>query len=575
MKNKIKLLMLAILGTTTLTGCLEEYTPTDMATQGQLEHADKSGLNGAISAFMTNYSTDNYYDVGFAGFGLQRDAMTADFPIAEANYDYFYIFNYQNYLGDYMLQTLFWQRYYYLIQKANILLGAVNEEVEEDCIYAGNALAYRAQAYLDMMRMYEYRHTGVAALDAEAESRHIMGLTVPLVTEKTTEEEARNNPRIPFWHMYRFILNDLAKAQNYLASTHSVDTKTQACLGTIYGIIARTWLEIASRFDLHPEDLQTALQNEDTADTADLQKLGISSANEAFQNAAKYARLAINEGFSPVTETEWFNPTTGFNSPTASWMWCISISTNDPAATSCTWQSFVSFVCPEATWGIATPEYVGYRMIDARLFTTIPDGDWRKTTWIDPSDVADETAFNTKYARGTSLSYSEWEKIHAYAGFKFHPGNGDRSTSATGNAVSIPLMRVEEMYLIEAEATAHCQGVGAGGQLLAQFLNAYRYKDSSYTPNISSMEAFTDEIFNQRRIELWGEGLILWDYRRLEKPIIRGYEGTNHPSAYWFNSYKDAVAPWTTLYIPDSEHNYNPAVILNPDPSDAIPAWKE
>ena len=59
----------------------------------------------------------------------------------------------------------------------------------------------------------------------------------------------------------------------------------------------------------------------------------------------------------------------------------------------------------------------------------------------------------------------------------------------------------------------------------------------------------------------------MWDYRRLEKAIIKGYPGTNFPKLYQVNSLPNYVAPWTTLSIPESEHNYNESCILNPDPS--------
>ena len=98
----------------------------------------------------------------------------------------------------------------------------------------------------------------------------------------------------------------------------------------------------------------------------------------------------------------------------------------------------------------------------------------------------------------------------------------------------------------------------------------------TFTCRESSLDGVVNEIFRQKRIELWGEGLILWDYRRLEKAIERGYPGTNHPSLYRYNSYADNVAPWTNFYIPDRVNQLNPLCKLNPDPSNAIPTlWKE
>ena len=560
-----------------LSGCLEEFTPTNQATADQIKGEDKGSLSSAVSAYMTSFTSYGdgglSNDAGFPGFGIHRDAMTADIPAYTTTYDYFTDFSYTNYLGNYSLQTLFWRRYYYLIQKCNLVMSVAQpEERTEDREYAGNALAYRAMAYFDMARLYEYRHTDVPSLDQQAEASGIMGLTVPIVTEATTDASGRDNPRAPFYTMYRFILTDLDNAEKYLSDTHASGSKVNASIGVVYGLKARFWLELGTRFLLHPADLDTQLSHDSDEDIV-YNKLGIASANDCFNNAAAYARKAISEGYAPLSESQWFDPKTGFNTPNAAWMWCVTLTLDNPAV-NLEWQSFVSFVSPEATWGIADAGYGASRMIDARLFDKIPDSDWRKTTWIDPNDVGNQQAYNTKYAKGTSMGYNEWRKYGGYVGFKYHPGSGDRTTYAVGNAVSVPLMRVEEMFLIEAEAVARVSGFGAGKQLLESFLNTYRYSDGSYSCNAAGIEEFIDEIFTQKRIELWLEGLIVWDYKRLEKAVIRGYDGTNWYPDFCFNSYPNAVAPWMTMYIPDSECNYNRGVVPNPDPSNAIPMWK-
>lgn len=572
---KLKYILSAVLLMPILSSCLKEYTPTGVATDEQLQNADKSGLSNAVSGYMTTSSAYSdgglTSDVGFLGFGLYRDAMSADFPVYDSGYDYFGDFNYQTYIGNTSLLTLFWQRYYYLIQKTNLLIGVAKpDELPQDRIFLGNALAYRAMAYFDLARMYEFKHTGVEKLDNDAKSKGIDGLTVPIVTEETSDADHRNNPRVPYYTLYRFIQNDLNNAEKLLSSTHSASSKTQACLGVVYGLKARFYLELGTRYTLHPSDLSEALSHETDSDIA-YPIFGLLSAEDCFKESAKFARKAINEGFMPLTQNQWYDPTTGFNSPNNSWLWCVTISADDPAV-NLDWQSFVSFVSPEASWGVACNTYKAYRLIDAKLYSEISDSDWRKETWINPQDAGNYDAFSSKYAKGTSMSYDEWKVYNGYAGFKFHPGNGDRNTSTVGNAISMPLMRVEEMYLIEAEAKGHCEGVTSGKALLENFLNSYRYKDGSYSCQASSIEELVNEIFEQKRVELWGEGLILWDYKRLEKAIIRDYEGSNHPDVYKFNSYDNAVAPWTNFYIPDSERNFNRAVILNPDPSAAIAA---
>ena len=562
--------------TSTLTGCLEEAFPQNSQVTGtQLENVDKAGLASAIPAYMTAWTTDYYWDLGFMGFGIWRDVMTADFPVYDSSYEYYYQYGTLNGIGNVGVNDIFWQRYYYLIQKCNSVLTVSDQEPgSADSYYVGNALGVRAAAYLDMGRMYEYFQTGFAALDELAESRKIYGLTVPIVDENTTEAQSRVLYRAPYYQLYRFILTDLNKAEQCLASYRTATSKTEMCLGTIYGLKARFWLEVGTRFELQSTDLAAALQMESNEQLASYDRLGIATANDCYRLAAEYARKAINEGFTPLTKTQWFDKTSGFNTPNAAWMWCITISPDNTLATNSNWQSFVSFTSPEPNWGVCTPSYSGGRMINSRLYGEMDANDWRRSTWIDPEEVGSEEAYTAKYAAATSLSYTEFAALSAYVGFKFHPAGGDRTTSANGNAVSVPLMRVEEMYLIEAEAVARGEGAGAGKALLETFMNSFRMEDgTTYSCTTSQRQGVIDEIFKQKRIELWGEGLILWDYRRMKKAIERGYPGTNQPAPYQYNSLPGFVAPWTNIYIPDRVHDLNSNIILNPDPSQSVPKW--
>lgn len=574
MKKYIKQALILTLIIPSLSSCLEESFPTQGATQGQVDKADKTSLVNAIPAYLNTYdeTTDfQNYDIGFAGFNIWRDSSTADLPIFKNGYDYFsYLASGISLGSQWTLQYIIWQRYYGLIQKTNIVMQSVDPDNNaSDSEAAAIASAFRANAYMEMAQWYEYHLTGIAGFDDKAKADGIMGLTVPIVTENTTESEGRHNPRAPFYKMYRFILTDLNNAEKWAYGKPEPSSKAFPGSGVIFGLKARLWQLLGTRFDLHPEDLTTAMSHEDDTEIS-FDKFGITSARECFVKAAEYARKAINSGYSPVTEAQWFDPTTGFNTVNNAWMWADIISTDDLLATALVWSSWVSFMSPEASYGIATNLYNGYRMINNRLFDQIPDADWRKTTWIAPEDVADETAFNSKYARGTSLGYTAWSNYSAYAGFKFHPANGDGATSTVGNAVSIPMMRVEEMYLIEAECMGRADGYARGRALLEAFVNGYRYKDGSYKSTGAGLEGFIDDVFTQKRIELWGEGQILWDYRRLEKAIIKGYPGTNFPALYRLNSFPGFVAPWTTLSIPEAEHNFNEAVILNPDPSQGV-----
>lgn len=546
------------------TSCLEEAYPSSGVIADQIA-GDASMVESqvnSIPAAMFRYG-DAHPSCGYPGIMLLRDAMLADVPVYDVSYDYFgwYVGTATSYLGDYDLEADVWVLYCKLIFKANNVIKMCDPDklTPRMAGFLGNALLYRAFAYLDMARMYEWRKTGVSALDSQAESSGVIGLTVPIVDESLALKDSYNNPRAPFWKMYRFINSDLLLACKCLDG-YSPATKIYGDQTTVYGLLARLWLEIATRFENNPADMTEALAHEKDTDVS-YEPLGVKTAKEAWAKAADYAKLA-QTGHSALTENEWMNPTTGFNIPVSSWLWCMSIGSDDDAVHS--WKSWVPEINPEVQYGVVYP-LNAYRMIDANLYSTIPSTDWRKRTWIDPSDAKSAKAYD-KYE--TNLPADKWVNVPAYTGFKFRPAQGNLDDYTIGSAVSIPMMRVEEMMLIEAEARAHSEGVGVGGQLLADFMQR---RDPAYSFSAGSIDALTDEIFHQKRIEFWGEGIIYFDYKRLAKRITRGYTGTNFPESHRINSMNDNgnVCRWLNFFITSSEYNYNKAVYehRNPDPS--------
>lgn len=575
MNKYIKLTAALLIAMPTLTSCLDEAVPSSGATQSQVEKSSKDGLVNAITKYMNTVTdTDDYSSIGYPGMMLHHDCMTGDIPVRDPGYYYFSLFGECQYLGDFAKETTFWSYYMSLIHNANIAIKACDKEDSYDALNLATGYAYRALAYLDMARLYEFRATGTSLDNNLAE---LKGLTVPLVNENTDEAKARVNPRAPYYKMYRFILTDLENAQAALARTSERGSKNKASEGVIYGLKARLWLEIASRADRFPDDLAEMIAHDgESYDAANdlgegyaLRPLGITTANDAYKKAADNARAAINCGYSPLTKDEWFSTTTGFNtSGNNSWMWAVLMGASDEMVTDYVWQSWVSFMAPEANYGVSSSSYKASFMIDKNLYESIGTKDWRRYTWINPDDFEEgEEAFNRNYADKTLLTYSEWSAHAPYVGFKVHPGQGVRTASTTGNKVDIPLMRVEEMYFIEAEAVAHSQRAAAGKSLLESFMNSFRYEGGNYACNSSTIEGVVDQIITQKRIELWGEGLAIYDIRRLGIAVTRGYTDSNHPESYRLNSIEGYVPAWSTIFIPRREANLNTQCKLNPDPS--------
>lgn len=579
--------IMTALALTMSTGCLEEAFPENGSfTEGQLKESDKATLVRACAGYFQSNGGEAW-DIGYVGFQMFWDAMTEDFPTNNESWDYFRYFNNQISIGYGGVSHGFWLRNYYMAARANSVLNACDKDPEgSDATYMGTGYVFRILSYMNLSRMFEYKHTGVARLDQQADETGIWGLTVPIILETTTEAESRAIPRAPFYEMYRFINSDLLNAEKYLANCHTAENKGLPCLGTAYGLAARFWLEVGTRFIIYPADLAMQVEMESDAELGGkFPALGIRSAADCFRKAADYARKAINEGFTPLTKAQWYDTATGFNTPNDAWLWAIIVSPNDDPNALSTWKSIAAYKANEARFGMCEPnDFKVYRLLDVRLYDKIDRNDWRRDTWIDPvfaamdnDSEAKQEMWRERYASRTTWPYEEFCKYTARAGFKFRPGSGNGTDYKVGNMVSVPLMRIEEMYLIEAEALCYCEGAGAGKAALESFMNSYRMEEgSTFHSQASMLEDVVDDIITQKRLELWGEGEIYFDYKRREMQVVRGYPGTNHPVIYRYNSYPGYVAPWMNFYIYDRVRALNPTVILNPDPNRAIPTlWVE
>jgi hypothetical protein len=125
---------------------------------------------------------------------------------------------------------------------------------------------------------------------------------------------------------------------------------------------------------------------------------------------------------------------------------------------------------------------------------------------------------------------------------------------------SIMMMRVAEMYLIEAECSARLNAPGAGDLLFA----VQSDRDPAAARSGNTVAALISEILQERRKELYGELGIDWlDAKRLQLPIDRS--GSNHEAP---NDYViPANDPRFNLKIPQKEIDSNDFI----GPSDQNP----
>ena len=536
----------ALLGSAMLltTSCSDLDTNPSGSTMsdGQLNEVlaqDPSKLKSEVSGMYANmieygaitqwYGTGQprHYDFGYASTMMMMDASGQDEPSQVSGYNWYnkplrFVDRTANSETTYFI----WNQCYKNIKAANDVLKSVDLENLSDVAksYVGQAYAMRAFEFFTLIQLYQFSYKG-----------HEDAAGVPIVTEKTAEAEA-NNPRAAVKDVYKQIMDDLNTAIDYLTDSRSA--KSEINRQVAYGLRARVNL---------------VMQN--------------------WSDAAADAKKAA-EGYTPLSKDAAAAP--GFNDVSASnWIWGnIVDESNDIVQSGIL--NFPSMMCSFTGNGYS-PTYA-CRMINSKLWKEIPSTDVRKGWWIDENlnspivnpkyvvhqEDEDEDGNVVKYLAVYNQTGDEVADItEPYTNVKFGAYKNQYGNEL--NACDIPLMRVEEMILIQAEATAMGGNVEEGKRILENFVRTYR--DPSYTCNATTAEGVQDAVWFQRRVELWGEGFSFTDLLRLKKPLDR--TGANYEVSVRFKL--PAESPIFLYLIPEDEENHNEALVGNNNPVVAVP----
>lgn len=473
------------------------------------------------ASFLEIWSDSYHYAFGYPAEMIVRDILTSDSHYSQpSGYNWFSSWEKNTSQGiSYASPHFLWGAYQDQIAAANKLIGAINPQTATDVQkgYLGVGLAYRALCYLDIARMYEFLPND-ATFGKTIFGDDLTHLTVPIVTEKTTAEQAANNPRATRQEMARFIESDLDAAQQYIVF-HQGNTTTPN-LAAVYGLKARLYMW-----------------------------------TEDYAKAEAYARMAINASpVKPITEKDALDTQTGYNQ---AWqfLWAAQQYETSRSVTSgiLNWTSWTSNQTVSGYTGGADLYYT----IDRQMYDRIGNSDWRKKQWVAP-------AGSELRAQNIFINQEQESYLQDYASLKFRPGKGNTEDYMVAMVTAVPLMRVEEMYFIEAEAAAH-QDAKYGQLLLTNFMKQHR--DPFYTCTLTG-DTLIDEIVFQKRVELWGEGQSFFDYKRLNMSVTRNYDGTNVHNDFQLNT--QGRPAWMAPVFSKAALSANAALVStnNPDPSD-------
>jgi hypothetical protein len=514
-----------------MSSCIEETFPTDSATSEQLGTRVENMLYAIPAAAnrLNAQGGSQHYDWGYGSIMHIRDVMTEDMAIVSSGYDHYRSWS-QNLASvgeSYATSQFIWNFYWKFVQTSNDLIRAINPDTDNDMQlgFLGVAKAFRAFQYLDLAQMFEFLENDKVTPNSPS-GNSVLHLTVPIMTDSTSVDQSRNNPRVSREKMAAFILSDLQAAEKDIPK-FTATVKTMPHLDVVYGLYARYYMWLGD-----------------------------------YANAKIYAHKAIDTTKSkPMTQSEWLSTSKGFND-ISKWMWGSQLVAEDDVVQTgiLNWTSWMS---NETSFGYSSAG--PWVMMNANTYNRMDDNDFRKLAWKAPEGGAlnglnDYIDPNSDAALG----------MPAYSSLKFRPAEGNMDVSSIAAASAYPLMRVEEMYLIEAEAAAHINPA-EGKELIESFMQTYR--DPGYVCTPADVDGVVEEIVFQKRIELWGEGLTYFDVKRLNMSVTRGYPGTNFTEAACFNT--TGRPAWMNFVIVQTEKNSNKAMMgyENPSPAGVYTPW--
>ena len=461
----------------------------------------------------TRFSSARADDFGFIMMALSQDFEGADMIGADNGYNWFSAAcEYSSRTPSYANPYIRYVTPYTLIGMVKDILATIPEDTED-----ASLINMKAQA--KTLRAYSY-----LSLAPYFQGSYETSKDKPCVPVLSDTVDVTNNPRATVEQVYNVIVEDLTWAIDHLDETRS--SKAYVNANVAYGLRARAYLAMGKGAE-----------------------------------AAADAEKAM-QGYEPASIAEVSVPTF-CDMEEHNWIWAIDI-TDDQAnyygyATAPSW---LSSLCGDG-YGAACGTTA---MINKLLWDKIPATDVRKGWWIDENlhspNWADLTWGTAKGDEIANLVLDDGSKVELppYTNIKFGMKSGVGSTL---NNNDWPLMRVEEMILIQAEGYAISGNEAKAKEILTNFVKTYR--DPNYT--IPSGRTLRDEIWFQRRVELWGEGFAVSDARRLNKPIVRfhGPNTTNYADAFQFNIAADDG--WLNMRFPQSEKDNNSAIVDNTEGS--------
>ena len=391
-----KILTIIILCSVFVFSCNDDYLDiesTQYVTADQLSAETVQPLITGLYEWLIKYNSHNrtgklkprHIDFGLMALHWRTDLMNDDMIMVNKGYHWgFTDYNFTGRDAGDVDVAFFWNYLYKMIKASNRILTNVPEKIKADQkpIY-GQAYAFRGLGYHYLVRCFAHTYIG-----------HQQDPGVPIITEKTTQEQILNNPRAKVEEVYKQIKSDYDKASELLAGWTRAN-KSIIDQSVVEGFKARMYLEM----EQYGEAIKCAQK---VISLTDCQLM---------------SRDDYKSGFNDIGNVEW--------------IWGAIVTKESQIATSGI-INFFSHISTTAYGYVAAGAM--WKAIDARLYNAIPATDVRKEVFLsEPKEVI--TPWGPKTA-------------DKYVNMKFLP------LPNSSQDEDMPFMRLAEIYLIMAEAKA-------------------------------------------------------------------------------------------------------------------------
>ena len=501
--KSIKILSLVLALVVGLSSCSLDTEMTGAAlTQDQYDKLPGTAEGAVLGLYSMLYgSTSNHDYFGQKSIDIATDILSGDMAMTANAYGWFTDCEQQQCASMTAGRNSYiWSYYYTLILNANAAIKSFvqieengGERTAEQDAALAQCLTMRAYCYFNLAHLYSPGLTDTESKDYFLGNTGLDYLCVPVYNENSEINEETG-----------------LTVEQQVVSTSTVYEQVISDLSWAVALFEETGYQRSSKLYVDKD-----IANAYLAYTY-LQ-------SQQYDSAYAAAKRVIDAGNFEMLPYEDLT-TTGFtdqNNP--SWMWGLDVTIENTTALASFWGHMDIHTYSYAFAGAT-------KAMDEVLFNSIPETDGRYN-WFDPEQkcIADYKFYDK--ARGVKADEIDRRWLN-----------------------DLVFMRIEEMYLVAAEAAARAGKDAEAKEVLKTFL-AERDETVMATVDGMSNDELLSNLYYNWRVEMYGEGRALMTFKRFGGTKMRGnnhyYKGGEQMQAV------DPSNPVLLFIIPYGEYTNN------------------